>query len=299
MKITSIEFNNKWSWCLIFDAISKMSDNKIERIFMNQNPKIKTAGADVVLAQNVTLLKKFKERLKVICRLGGNMNFDGMKNISGLLREMSKCYCIIATNKNLYDIAKPVNKKCYLIPNGLNIDEWCPPRGRPERPFTAGFCGNISNRQYRHYKGWEGAKKACDNLGIELKTALFKDQQIPHDRMKEDFYYQIDVLIHPTLGEGCSNTLMEAAACGVPIITTREAGFHGEILEHGKNVLFCKRKTSSIKMCLCALLRDMKLRKDLSKNIRKFAVKYHDINLIVKEYDKIFKECHEANKKRG
>jgi glycosyltransferase involved in cell wall biosynthesis len=292
MKILSIEFVNNWSWSLTFE---KMPKNKIKRIFISMGDEIKTGKEDIILSQNVTLLKKFKERLRTVCRMGGNYNFDNMVNLEPLLREMSKCYCLIATNQKLYEIGKSVNDRCYLIPNGLDLKTWSQVKMKV-RNFTVGFCGNISNPFYRDYKGYDMTKAACDNLGIKFKTALYQDKQIPHEKMRDMFYSKIDVLVHPTKGEGCSNTLMEACACAIPIITTRAAGYHGENLENKKNVLFCERNVRSIQDCIMMLQRFPELQKTLSANVRIFAEKHHDIDMISKKYKLIFEECYKNNR---
>lgn len=295
MKVLSIEFTPAWSWGLIFDRICEMSELEIDRVFINQHEKINTADYDVIMPQNITLLSQFKERLKTICRLGGNRSFDG-GNLEPILTEMSKCFCVVATNKMLFDIAKAVHDKVYLIPNGIDLDEWQLVKRERSKPFTVGFCANITGRVYREYKGFDFVQDACNAAGVELKTALYKNEQIPHDKMRELFYSQIDCIIHPTLGEGCSNTLMEACACGVPIITTKTAGLHGEMMIDGKDVLFCERTAESIEYTIKKLMKSKTLQKKLSSGARQFAVKHHDVKEIVKQYDKIFRDCAESNK---
>jgi len=290
-KILSAEFTSNWSWGLTFNEIKKKTDIEFDRVFYNNGDKINSTGYDMVFAQNVSLLKKFRERLRTVCRMGGNQNFDGVKKLEPLLNEMSKCYCLVATNQKLYDIASAIHDNVYLIPNGIDLTEWSALNRDARKKFTVGFCGNITTSQYREYKGYDFVEQACDNLGVQLKTALYKKEQIPHDKMREKFYSQIDCIVHPTLGEGCSNTLMEACACGVPIITTREAGFHGELMVDGKDVLFCERSIESVENAIARLKKDKKLRKRLSKGARKFAEKHHNVNIIVKQYEKIFTAC--------
>jgi glycosyltransferase involved in cell wall biosynthesis len=207
MKIHSIEFTKNWSWGLIWSDMINQYSHIIERTFMNDGGKIPESVSenDIILCQNVTLLKKFKERLKTVCRMGGNYNFDGQdfEKLNPLLNEMSKCNCIIATNKKLYNIASAIHNNVFLVPNGIDLKQWYPCPKKEERPFTVGFCGNISNTFYREYKGYDRLRMACKILGVELKDALYKDGQIPHDKMMKDFYWKIDCLVHPTLGEGC------------------------------------------------------------------------------------------------
>jgi len=298
MKVLSIEFSDTWSWGLIFSQLKKHMDIEFSRQFFYDGKPINTSGVDIIMAQNVTLLKKFKERLKTVCRMGGNLNFDNMNKIEPLLKEMGECYCLIATNQNLFDIAKTCNDNVYLIPNGIDLEEWKKPKQKKtKREFTVGFCGNITNQQYREYKGFDFVETACRNLGVKLKTALYLDEQIPHDKMQKLFYGKIDCLVHPTLGEGSSNTLMEACACGVPIITTKVAGYHGELMKDGKDVLFCKRSWGSVQQQIKLIKNDPNLAKTLSRGARKFAEKHHDINVIAKQYEEIFKACDAEAKK--
>lgn len=291
MKVLSVEFTPAWSWGLIFAEMKKHSSIDFSRVFINNRDAINIKGQDMILSQNVTLLKKFKERLRTVCRMGGNQNFENMDAVAPLLHEMSKCFCLIATNNKLYEIAKSVNDNAFLIPNGIDLNEWSPLKKDKGNEFTVGFCGNISNSKYREYKGYDFVSDACFNARVPLKTALYQENQIAHADMRQLFYGQIDCIVHPTLGEGCSNTLMEAAACGIPIITTKCAGFHGEMMVDGVNVLFCERSTESIQDKIELLRNNKKLCKKLSSGARKFAEKHHDVSKIVKQYEEIFKQC--------
>jgi len=297
MEVMSIEFMNNWSWGLIFNEFEKISNNNIKRLFMNENPKINEQDADVILIQNVSLIEKVKDKIRSVCRLGGNRSFDEERDISKIVKGMSECYALIATNKFLYQIALASNPNTYLIPNGINLKQWYPCPKKEERPFTVGFCGNISNKTYREYKGYDRLRMACKLLGVELKEALYKDGQIPHDKMMKEFYWKIDCLVHPTLGEGSSNTISEACACGVPIITTREAGFHGEFMKDGYDVLFCTREIMDIKDKIQQLMNKKILQEKLGRRSRKFAEKHHDIKVIAKKYEEIFQDCYRQNQK--
>lgn len=297
MEVMSIEFMNNWSWGLIFNEFEKFSNNNIKRLFMNEKPEINEQDADVILIQNVSLLDKVKDKIRSVCRLGGNRSFDDERDISKIVKGMSECYALIATNNLLYQIALASNPNSYLIPNGINLKTWYPCSKKEERPFTVGFCGNISSKTYREYKGYDRLRMACKLLGVELKEALYKDGQIPHDKMMKEFYWKIDCLVHPTLGEGSSNTIMEACACGVPIITTREAGFNGEFMKDGYDVLFCTREIMDIKDKIQKLMNKKTLQEKLGRRARRFAEKHHDIKVIAKKYEEIFQDCYRQNQK--
>ena len=296
MKILHKQFGVVWSWT---EIAKQLYSELAEHSFSVEPSNIKTRSDvyDVILTQQAIMLVNVKEKYKTITRLGSNSIFDGRYNMRELTDNIKQCFAVIATNKYLYETAKRMNPNTFLIPNGLDINEW---GVLPEKKgkFTVGFVGNISTPDYREYKGYDFIEQSCKQLKVELKTALYRDKQIPHEDMREKFYSAVSCIVHPTKGEGSSNTIMEALACGIPVITTRAAGFHGEMLEDGVNVLFCERSTDSVKECISRLKEDPKLCERLRINGRKFAQAYHDIKTIAKQYDVLFQACHQANMNR-
>jgi len=296
-----------WSWGNICQALLKelRSDFKIVsvdyKLWRKRNMKaeeIKADGDFYFLSQNVAQLQDLKDYRKVICRLGGNLSFEDQSpiRVEKYLRRISKCFAVIATNEKLAGIARQVHKKVHLIPNGLNLEEWkFKERKVEESVLKVGFVGNVQTLQKSKYKGYGIIQKACSVLGYPLYTALYKDNQIPYKQMQEKFYDKIDVLVLLTDGEGCSNAVMEALACGIPVITTKEAGYHGEKMVHRENVLFCRKFKKFLISQLEELKNDKILFKKISLGGRKFAEEHHDIKVIAKEYRKIFLECSEQS----
>ncbi len=245
---------------------------------------------DLTLLQNVESLKLVRTNFKkVICRSGGMIVNDD-NNGDRYNDELAKVGAVIATNNQLHDIAKSCNPNTFLIPNGCDLDHFKPADPNPnfDRKFTMGFAGNIWGLGL-HYKGYEFYVKAMAHLfgQIKNKMLLHAHSQIPHEEMPTGFYHQIDCLVLPTIGEGCSNVVMEALACGVPVLITK-AGFHGEMLEDRKNCIFIKRDSQDIEEKVLELLNNPALRIDLAENGREFAEKHHDIKEIAKQYDEVF-----------
>jgi hypothetical protein len=296
ISVSSLVFElDNWSWGLVvyhLHSILKQEFN-IQQIKYLEWKTNKTYDTDIILSQNVTQLAHIKHLTKTIGRLGGNMSFDNKSVVNSYLHSMSQCFAIIATNKKLTRIARTVNVNTHLIPNGLNLNEWkyINPTWKGYN-CTVGFIGNIKSPAKRLYKGYDFVKQACDSMGLTLLEALYQDKQIPHDRMYEDFWSKIDIFVLPTQGEGCSNSIMEALTCGIPVITTNIAGYHGELLKHNENVLFCERNSVSIMEQLHTLLVNEALYYKLSFNGRTFAEKHHDINVVAEQYRKIFKSCY-------
>lgn len=302
--IVSLEFeHNKWSWgCISQFLLNELTGFKIMSMEFKQwkQEKNKVNIEDVCfLIQNVSQFKELTDYSRIVARLGGNRAFDNPVFIKqrDYFAKMAKCYAIVATNKKLENIAREVNSNVYLIPNGLNLDEWVFKKRPLQRKdvLTVGFVGNVSSPRKAEYKGYSITKDTCEELGFPLEKALYRNKQIYHNQMQEKFYDKIDVLVLLTDGEGCSNTIMESLACGVPVITTKEAGYHGEIMEHGKNVLFCEKTQQALNAQLISLNQNRGLLKTISVYSRVFAENHHNVKIIAKKFQKIFDDCFKRN----
>ncbi len=198
---------------------------------------------------------------------------------------------VIALNQELAALGEMSDARTYMVPNGIDLDLW-PVNYDPDLPeFTVGFAGNVHTAEERRLKGFDYLKDACTQLGIKLKTLRKGEKsQIAHGEMHDRFYGKISCLVHAVAEgkEGSSNVIMEALSCGVPVVTTLQAGFHSEKLTHGENVLFTRRNVEAIKTQITKLRDDGKLRRKLSRNGREFAERFHDIRRISAEYRNIF-----------
>ncbi len=81
-----------------------------------------------------------------------------------------------------------------------------------------------------------------------------------------EIYRQADIFASPTYAEGFSNTILEAMATGLPIVSTRAVGVV-DCLRDGENALLVEiGNVSQIKNALRELLENAELRKKLAEN---------------------------------
>ena len=208
--IFSVEFESgSWSWGVIAEHLKEiLNDYNMVSVDFNQWRKhgSQRLGEGLILSQNVVQLEYLYNHKKVIARMGGNRSFDRKFNtVRDYMRHMKNCYAVVATNSNLEKIGKLVNPNTHLIPNGIDLEKWKPQKSKfwhPRSPIV-GFIGNISSDEKSDYKGFPQLRTACQELHLALLPALYKQRQIPHHRMLQDFYYKIDVFVLPTVGEGC------------------------------------------------------------------------------------------------
>jgi glycosyltransferase involved in cell wall biosynthesis len=294
VNLLSFEVSQNWSWSLTASYLfSRLPGWSIRRKF--QLTEQHEEWADVIFCQHVVNAHDISVRQKVVARLGGARSFHGKEDtFDGIMKDV---YAVVATNEELAAVARRVCPRVTVIPNGLDLDIWKPEHARPKE-FAVGFCGNIAAPGYRHYKGFGLVEWVCADLGVPLVTALYGEKRIPYERMIPDFYEHVSCILHPTAGEGCSNTIMEALALGIPVVTTRAAGFHGERLTDGENVLFCERSTESIARAVAMLRDDSVLRTRLSRNGRRFAEQHHEAGAIAARYAEIFHACGRGHRGR-
>jgi len=298
LNISHILYPYEWSWGLTSkELFEKLKEYNVNIEFHNIISD-KSIDKDLVLVQTTGLLKAMhntelmnKLYKKLIIRLGGNKL---IKHTNTYVRKYLKnSNLIIATNKKLYMFGKAFNKRTKLIPNGFDLNKWYYlDKKFNSNKLVGGFAGNISNSYYYHYKGFDYVTQAFKISNTELKLALFGTGQIKYEDMLEKFYKEIDFLILPTVGEGCSNVISEALACGVPVLTTRLAGFHGEVLKDRENVIFIERNINDIAEKIKYLNENRELLRKIAINGRKFAEQYHDINKIAKKYYKVLMDSY-------
>lgn len=309
MKILSVENwepNRSWSWGLVIERLIRHlpsdyefvrirrgqfgCDNpKCHRVFFHQVDAELCGHFDIVFPQNVDTIALIPRGENIVARIGGlDMTNPATQRYA---KDFERVAHIIATNQQLRDIAVASNPNCTIIANGVDLDHFKPAVPNPnfDRKFMVGFAGNIWGGG-ADYKGWPYYVKACAHLmvdGVEQRHLLHQANQIPNADMPEQFYHLIDALILPSRGEGCSNVVSEALACGVPVLLTK-VGYHGEMLEHEKNCLFIERDEESIIQAVRRLLTSPDLRTTLAVNGRRFAEEHHDIRTIAAQYDQIF-----------
>jgi len=296
--ILSILHSLEWSWGIVLDGIAqRLPQYKFIRVLWTPHRGIDkdlVEHFDLTLNQNIDGVRDVGDKNKVVARIGGfyvDKNNPSTRHDS----ELAQVGAVVATNDRLFKIGKCVNDNTFLIPNGVDLTLFRPrpdrqlPYNNGKRPFMVGFVGNIYGKG-KEYKGYQLYVQATLRLRPKITTLnmLFRHNQIPHNEMPEKFYHKIDCLVMPSVDEGCSNTIMEALACGVPVLLTK-VGFHGGRLEDGVNCVFIKRDIDNIKEKIQLLMDTPELRNKLAFEGRLFAETYHDINKIAFEYNRVFK----------
>jgi glycosyltransferase involved in cell wall biosynthesis len=126
-------------------------------------------------------------------------------------------------------------EKLFYLPRGVDVERFKPGK-RPDR-FRAIFSGALIERKGIHHLLEAWARLNLKDAELWLVGAVHEEAK-PHlkkfwrDNIKtigfvrdpENYLNQGTAYVFPSQWEGSAKTVYEAAACGLPIITTREAG---------------------------------------------------------------------------
>ena len=133
------------------------------------------------------------------------------------------------------------DEKLFYLPRGVDVERFKPgsePDGRKRPPiFRAIFSGALIERKGVHHllEAWHRLNLRDAELWL---LGSVHDEAKPHlkkfgkenvrvlgfKRDLENYLDQGSVYVFPSRLEGSAKTIYEAAACGLPMITTREAG---------------------------------------------------------------------------
>lgn len=193
--------------------------------------------------------------------------------IYGLLKHLirfiwNRSFRVVANSHGLMELAlktKP-DLDLQVIYNGVNIKEFYPKKSIQSKSFKLKIIcvSRITARKGIKYlikaikklvdkdfnielkiigegNDKENLEKLTKNLNLEKYVEFLG--MIKHEKLPE-IYQQADLFILPSLNEGMSNTILEALASGLPIITTATGGTK-ELVHDGKNGFIIKMKNSN------------------------------------------------------
>jgi glycosyltransferase involved in cell wall biosynthesis len=102
------------------------------------------------------------------------------------------------------------------------------------------------------------------------------------------FMAHADVFVLTSAYEGFGNVLIEAMACGTPVIATRSAGTT-EIVEDGRNGLLVEHEPAAVAEAITRLLTDTPLRERIVAEAR-LSVRQYALPKVAERYNQLFRE---------
>lgn len=172
-----------------------------------------------------------------------------------LLEFLARYRGVNAVSRRLHEVFSGAGLgKVVYTPNGVDVELFRPlsePGATPS--LRVGFSGS---KKHDWRKGVsELIQPAAAGLaGVELRLAMPGEGYVPLEEMPR-FYDEIDVYVCASSSEGFSLSVLEASACGRPVVSTRVGGSE-ELIEDGSNGFLVERSIDAIRAKLEHLAAD-------------------------------------------
>jgi len=186
--------------------------------------------------------------------------------------------------------------------NGVDIERFSPglsevrdKMGIPHDAKVVGFVGRLTNDKglpelvqafetilrtepgaHLLLVGWFDA--AEDALGSDLRTRILRHPQIDCTGFVADaapYYRAMDVLVLPTWREGFPNVVLEAAATGIPVVTTVCTGARDSVIPEVTGLLIPPGYPEAISEAVLKIIRDPERQRRMGEAARAWIVNHY------------------------
>jgi len=184
-----------------------------------------------------------------------------------LVKYLNKCRAVNAVSQRLYELFKRagVHNIAYT-PNGVDTNIFQPIKPlRRDGKLRVGYSGSLKHDWRKGITQF--IEPACKIADVNLVKAMpTEEHYVPLDEMP-GFYNDIDIYLCASSSEGFSLSVLEASACGRPVISTRVGGSEDLIID-GQNGFLVDRDVKTIADKIKKLDRDRDLLAHMGKQNR-------------------------------
>ena len=210
-------------------------------------------------------------------------------NLDGFANFVSGVICVSTKNKE-ESIAKglTISDKCVVIPNAINptiFRKMDKQECRRKLGFDSEIFVTITVGTFIHRKGTVRVSSAIDKISDDVYSIFIGNgPDVPNcknilfcgriDNKDLPLYLNAaDVFVLPTLHEGCCNAIIEAMACGLPVISS-DLSFNWDILDNTNYILIDPKDVDGIALAIKQLKDNTQLRDSLSKGALETALRH-------------------------
>ena len=263
-------------------------------------------------------IAKIMFRKKLVVRTGYVLSINNSKdkNINKILvyliEKLAYAFAdgIILTSKEALNYIKhkykPTAQYIYVIPNYIDTRLFYFQKDIKKLPGSICFVGRLSNE-----KNIISLLSSLDNLPYQLTIIGSGELQDELERLSHklslktlflgnvpnsqlpDILNRHEMFILPSLYEGLPKVLLEAMACGLPVIGSNVNGIK-EIIKDAQNGILCEPTIESIRKQIVSLMESPQTRVTLGKNARNTIEDYYSLDTVLKQelslYNKLMKK---------
>ena len=244
------------------NAVEKIRAGNFDLLYITYETQFQDAGIAVDIPQ--------KAVTGVRCHFKWDGGGKGMPPSSEFLSHLGTFAALNVPSRILCNIFKPLHPAVFYTPHGVDVHKFKPraggPFSSPEGELIIGWAGSLTN-----HPGKRGVEDlimpAVEGLkGVTLKLAAREEKWRTQEEMVA-FYQGVDAQICASRTEGGPHPLLEAAACGIPLISTR-VGIAPELIREGENGFLVERTVAAIRDAVIILRDSRELRLSMGKRAR-------------------------------
>ena len=238
-----------------------------------------------------------------------------------LLKDASKVIALTRVEAKQFENMGVRSDKIEIVPNGIDLAEFSdlPQRGKFRHKY-----GLDDSQRVIHYlgrihkiKGLDTLVKAFASLAKKLDDARLvivgpDDGYLPHlkglitelgigDRTlltgplysqeKLEAYVDADVYVLPSVHEIFGITVLEACACGIPVILTENCGMANWVIDGKAGWTIPTGDEEQLSVACLKILTDEGLRKSLGEGGKKLVKEYFSLTKITRQTEDIYSSC--------
>jgi glycosyltransferase involved in cell wall biosynthesis len=140
-----------------------------------------------------------------------------------------------------------------------------------------------------------GGELACGELELLQKKiraskleGSVRLHSLAYGTEKLDFFQNADIFVYPSHSEGMPMAVLEAMACGLPIVASRVGGIPDLIQDSVNGILVEPGKPEQLAAAICKLARDHELRNSMKNASYQLAYERYDIEQHVIQMVKLY-----------
>jgi glycosyltransferase involved in cell wall biosynthesis len=203
-------------------------------------------------------------------------------------------------------------RRITVIPNGIDLDRFIPVQRTGMGSFMVGMQARIvpikdhvtllhafatvrrlassGNINMRLVIAGDGECRAdLEDLCVKLRISnhveflgMISESEIVH------FLQGLDIYVHASFGETMSTAIMQAMACGLPVIASDVPGISNMIQDGKTGILVPVKNAEALEASLSGLIGSSRQREELGANARAYACQYFSQEKMFLSYKELF-----------
>lgn len=247
---------------------------------------------------DIALMSYWRQRAQIVDRPGnwvsgvsswgwnGNGHCDGeVAPPPWVLERVSEFRAFYVANKNLYEHFKQL-PRCHYVPFGVDTSVFRPVPRKENTELVVGWCGHAGR-----IKRQEVIEAAVAKVpGTTLRMRKYGTDSYTSDREEMSaFYNGLDVYVCASRAEGEPKTLKEAAACGVPLVSTG-VGCADTLISPNVSGLFFNGTVTDLVEKLTYLRDNRPILREMRARVLARSAQY-DMSFVALRWIRFFEEC--------